>query len=258
MTVIIPHYEKAAAAVGNAAFAIGQRVAELQYWQEQMRCEIESGRWKESRWCESFTPMFVEHARGSRCVVDVGAESGYYSAVARYCMPTDGKVIAVEPDPVHVSLLRRYFAADPHVRIVHAAAGCSAGTLRLTLPPNCSATLVDVPGETFDVQSVVLDALLADVDADLIKIDVEGAEAEVLQGLRGVLSRGRARLYVETHPWIEHVSPDGRERMLHLAAETGYRLFRVDDESARPTDRIGGRLYWQPPLVDEPVKAFQS
>jgi len=61
----------------------------------------------------------------------------------------------------------------------------------------------DGPG--FDVRCALLDELMDEAEvasADLVKVDVEGAEHRVLRGMRDGLRAGRyARVLVEMHPW---------------------------------------------------------
>ena len=62
------------------------------------------------------------------------------------------------------------------------------------------------------VRLQTLDALAADLGIDridLLKIDVEGAERDVLQGAQQLLAASpQARLAIEIHPWA--VAADGR------------------------------------------------
>ena len=60
--------------------------------------------------------------------VDVGANVGFYTALARTWVGTEGKVIACEPNPACLALLRQSFASAPNVIMVPCAVGCENAT----------------------------------------------------------------------------------------------------------------------------------
>jgi len=135
-------------------------------------------------------------------VIDVGANIGFFTRrFARWVGP-DGKVIAIEPEPVNFAgLIRRLKASglDERVDAVRAAACEKTGTVRLALNP-------DHPGDHrlgeqgIAVAGVALDDIAAErgwPKISLIKIDVQGAEQRVLAGARKVILRCRPALYVE-------------------------------------------------------------
>ena len=72
------------------------------------------------------------------------------------------------------------------------------------------------------VDVVTLDAVFADGDPDVVKIDVEGAEYRVLLGARGILSRGKARFLVEVHPWGDEAVHKTPADVFELFGSFGY------------------------------------
>jgi hypothetical protein len=69
----------------------------------------------------------------------------------------------------------------------------------------------------FDVAATSLDAYFADAPLDFVKLDVEGAEAVVLRGMRRLLRESKPTLAVEFH------TPEGWAGRSELL-EAGYRL----------------------------------
>jgi len=243
----IPHYVRAQQQHGHLP-SMGDPA-----YEEQMRAQqramvecVERGRWWESPMCESFTGLFLDLAARAKLFVDVGAEIGFYAYLAARCMPDGGKIIALEPDPVRCDLLRELLGLCERVRIIEAAASDSRGTCTLSKPRGCSATEACVEGESFEAATVALDELLAGQQVDLVKLDVEGAEARVLFGMRGLLAQGRAVVLLECHPWVEQVTPGGTVRMHELLHEANYRIFRTDRGKPEPADRLGGRCVLAP------------
>ncbi len=243
----IQHYADAALRCGDQADLIDPRhIERRRCHQQRMKTAVDHGTWAESGWCEPFTQKFVETIQGSSVFVDVGAELGFYSYLASKLMPPGGKIIAIEPDPLHCDLLRSLFEEARNVEIVPAAASDEPATIMLVKPPGCSATAAEVEGRRFETRTVVLDELLSDVGADVMKIDVEGAEAAVFNGMRRLLSGGCLRIFWEFHPWIDDVRPGGVQLIDRLLAGAAYRIYRVDRNQYVPPARLGGQMYLEP------------
>lgn len=141
-----------------------------------------------------YTDMsFVLHAlKPGDTFVDIGANIGSYTVLAsKVC---GAETIAVEPDPDTVQKLRRNVevnALESKVTIFQTALGSSIGRIRFTIGlDTVNKVAIDNQSETRDVPLTTLDALLTDVSPRVIKMDVEGFEAEVLGG-------GRPRLLTQ-------------------------------------------------------------
>jgi FkbM family methyltransferase len=126
-------------------------------------------------------------------VVDVGANIGWFTLLtARHARG----VWAIEPEPANVSLLRRSIDANDlrNVVVRQAAAGDRDGTTSLwltgagaglhSIARQVGPTKIDVPCER-------LDTLFPEATVDLLKVDVEGAEPEVLAGASRLVGAGR-------------------------------------------------------------------
>lgn len=142
---------------------------------------------------------------GSLNVVDVGASAGEWLAALVKLADVAG-AWAIEPLPERAQQLLRRFAAWPNVKIVHGAAGASAATVQLNRTAadhNASlrqpvAAVEDIYGGGFAVQEQIAvpqyrldDVLPSGLPVDLLKIDVQGYEADVLAGATQVLQRTR-------------------------------------------------------------------
>jgi FkbM family methyltransferase len=146
-------------------------------------------------------------------VVDVGAHIGLYTIIAAKRVGPTGKVIAIEPDPENCNLLKRNVELNrlTNVIILECAAFSSNTKLKLYLPGKergftklstvmskraTTETFLDVEGNTLD--HLVLMQGISQVN--WIKIDVEGAEYEVLKGATATLSVSNdIALVIEVH-----------------------------------------------------------
>ena len=130
------------------------------------------------------------------CFVDVGANVGQYSLAATVCVGETGRVIAVEPNPAICTELlvnRRLSQAERGIRIVCAALSNRSGLLNFTMPPPTNrgasreATTQQLDQtDWYVVPCVTLAAVLEHFSVErirVVKIDVEGSELRVLQGL---------------------------------------------------------------------------
>ncbi|MGH3136159.1 MAG: FkbM family methyltransferase [Gaiellaceae bacterium] len=181
-------------------------------------------------------------ARGDVCV-DVGAHAGYYTLLASRLVGPAGRVYALEPSARAHEALRANLAlnAVSNVIALLTAAGASEGSVQLSDPPSGNTGEASVrrddamspklgAGASSTVSVRTVASLLDTADADrvrLVKIDVEGFEAEVLRGLAPLFERGsRPALIVELHP-------DGASDAVELLAAmssayglTAYELVR--------------------------------
>ena len=65
--------------------------------------------------------------------VDVGANIGYYTALAASLVGATGRVLAFEPDPECFQALVSTFSTEPNIRCMQMAVSDSVGTLKLSL-----------------------------------------------------------------------------------------------------------------------------
>jgi FkbM family methyltransferase len=136
----------------------------------------------------------VRQSRGD-AFVDVGAHFGFYTALLAHVLTGDGRkgvIVAVEPDRHHLECLRQTAArcASPDVQIdvVAAALGDRDGTTSLYRAAGSCLHSYSEPTAVpcYDVPMYTLDSLLArrapGSRVALIKLDVDGAEAGIMDG----------------------------------------------------------------------------
>jgi FkbM family methyltransferase len=139
-------------------------------------------------------------------VIDVGAAFGFYSIVASKMVGQQGKVIAIEPQPDSFEMLNKNIKLNKLTNISTLNYAVSSKTSTLKLYSSYS-TIQERAGQSsqhyIEVRADTLDNLLRRLDfdkANWIKVDVEGAELQVLEGAAGILSKsGDLALFVEVH-----------------------------------------------------------
>jgi FkbM family methyltransferase len=178
--------------------------------------------------------------------VDVGANWGYYTLAAAHMVGPEGRVVAFEPDPRLFALLAANVDANALRQVLlHPAA---IGPRRERVP--FSAFRADDSNwglsravdhdravvADFESDSLPLDDALDAASigaAQLVKIDVEGAETGVLEGMRRGLASGRYRhIMLECHPGL--LADRGLHETSCVAAlfDAGYRLWLIAQSPA--------------------------
>jgi FkbM family methyltransferase len=143
--------------------------------------------------------------------LDVGANVGAYALLFGRWMGPGGRVYAFEPAPDAFDGLSRHVALNGLggvVTPVRAAAAGASGTATLRVDGISGANRLSDGGGggSIDVEAVTIDDFCAreGIRPSVIKIDVEGAELEVLRGARETIRAGGddLALFVEMHPSI--------------------------------------------------------
>ena len=137
----------------------------------------------------------------TRCVVDVGANIGYYMLMLERFMSGQGRIVCFEPEPDNLRELRGNVKRNglQNVDVFGCAVGSWCG--RVSLSPGINGRVGDGSQGDVDVELVTLDSVI-DSAVDVVKIDVEGYEGHVLWGAQRIIERERPALFVEVHPWL--------------------------------------------------------
>jgi FkbM family methyltransferase len=174
--------------------------------------------------------------------VDVGANWGYYTLLAASLVGSKGRVLSVEPDPRLFPILQENVARSEleQVTVLQMAAAHKPGTLTLAGYTEdggnhgISRIITDGGGDesVFQVSSDSLDRILHQhglLSIDLMKMDIEGAEAFALTGLAESLAERKVkRLLLELHPvqLAEHGSTVAA--VIQKLESAGYRAWTID------------------------------
>lgn len=169
--------------------------------------------WLFGEWEPDLTLFAATRLNDGDVFVDVGANIGYYSLLASRSVGRGGAVVAVEASPSVFAELCGNADSDAlgeRIRVVNKAAAAVPGTLTIFAGPSHNVGMTTtVPSRGLKAESSVealpLDSILtaAEVAAiRIIKIDVEGAEPDVLAGMAALIPalRPDAEIVVELSP----------------------------------------------------------
>ena len=140
---------------------------------------------------------------------DIGAHIGVVSMYGAQLVGISGRVFAFEAAPENVSRIEEHLARNslPQIRMIPCAVWSSRGRVRFERAPTQSsrnggavASLAIARDDDIEVDAVALDDFaLGNPLPAVIKIDVEGAEADVLRGSEEVFRRAKPVLICEVH-----------------------------------------------------------
>ena len=129
-------------------------------------------------------------------VLDVGANIGTYSLFMAARIGLEGRVVAIEAEPLAASRLRHNIAAnrlEGRIALHDVAVDSHPGSVEFFTDldvANAIAPVGDSRGTSITVRSATLDDLMAGSGAlSVAKIDVEGVEVRALAGATGLLAR---------------------------------------------------------------------
>lgn len=194
---------------------------------------------------ESIDPVLCSLARefvqSGHVIWDVGSNIGLFSFAAAHLVGRCGQVFAFEPDVWLVQLLRRSVAIQPStsgpVRIVPAAVAkaCDLRVFNIASRSRACSYLtgygLSQTGGVAERQTVIavsIDWLAQRLPPpDVLKIDVEGAELEVLEGACDLLKRKRPVIICEVCS----------ERSGEVTALLNQLAYKIYDGEARQGDR---------------------
>ena len=187
--------------------------------------------------------------------LDVGANIGYFTLMQAAIFGDDAAILAIEPVPENLEMLERNIELNGYdsVEVVRGVLSDSSGEAELALHERSNLHRVaDLPegderARTTTVRAWSGDALVEEhgyspADVRVVRMDVEGYESTIVDGMREVLAAPGPRvLCIEIHPrTLASGDPDGFVGRLE---DWGYEL-------------VFG--YWDRPHRDDMDRVFET
>ena len=176
--------------------------------------------------------------------VDAGSHYGYFSLLAATLVGTDGKVLSIEAAPATFKILSSNVASLSQVQAFHCALSDKTETLLFYEFPNLFSEYNTLSPEQFQNESWIkqypprevkidarrLDTLLQEyqVNPKIIKIDVEGAEYQVVTGLLDHLNLHSPMIVLEY--LSENRSNQNHSQAAAQLKAKGYESFVIDEQ----------------------------
>ncbi|MDX1463931.1 MAG: FkbM family methyltransferase, partial [Marinirhabdus sp.] len=211
-----------------------KRTLGSRFWIYQWRVEFLMEWWEYET-----TPWVRKFVKPGMTVLDIGAHIGYYTDLFSRLVQSHGKVYAFEASPENYPILINNLAARRRTNVVahHRALSDQNGVLNLYVSPGHSNhSLVEgytEAEETVPVQAVRLDDFLPGEKIDFLKMDVEGSEPRVLEGMRKIIQASEDLIMLVEYNYVAlgnaYSSP---QVLLDLLTELGYQYKAILDDGS--------------------------
>jgi FkbM family methyltransferase len=206
----------------------------------------------------------LSHLPVAGTFIDVGAHVGGITLPAASHVGPEGRVLAFEPNPETATLLRRNVTKNLATNITVVQLACLDERKRSEFYVNDSShsgkSSLSARNarsrRTVTVECDTLDSILVTHEVnriDVVKIDVEGAELQVLKGMERLLRKFLPVVVLEIEPTLlESFSARASDLYGFLAAK-GYRAESIDSTNVIftcPSTRCPATANYQPPVGD--------
>jgi len=190
------------------------------------------------------TQIMKNHIKKGDVVIDVGANIGYFTLLYSRLVGEKGKVIAFEPEPKNFELLKKNIEINNYDNVIieQKAVSDSNGTLNLFLADNMANHKIYQLSESYDksipIESVILDDYLKEHNLtdkiNFIKIDVEGAEYNVFNGMKSVIAQSKnLKIFTEFMYRLIKISGSEPKDIVKILQDCGFTINFVDSEKNR-------------------------
>lgn len=184
------------------------------------------------------TKLFMALVKKGMNVVDVGANLGYYTLVAADLVGAKGQVFAFEPDPENFSLLEKNIKSNNYfnAKALRFAVSSKPGAVKLFLCEEHRGNhrTFDSQDErkTIEVRATSLNYFFKpSFRIDVIKIDVEGAEAMVFEGITRIIRENpNIIIFTEFWPKALEISGHSPRDLLTKIKNQGLSIYVINEE----------------------------
>jgi len=207
------------------------------------------------------TEIVKKYVREGDIVIDIGAHVGYYTLLMAQLVGENGKVYSFEPDPVNFQLLKKSVEINgfENVVLIQKAVSNITDKVKLFLGDDDSAInriydakLGDAK-ESIDVDSVTIDEYFKENDEliNFIKLDSEGSEVKIINGMKQFLSRNKELVMMtEFFPFLIKKSGDEPNQYLKSLEKSGFSLYNILDKNEK-TNKINSENFLESGINSE-------
>ncbi|WP_044639887.1 FkbM family methyltransferase [Risungbinella massiliensis] len=198
-------------------------------------------------WEDWISRLLLTMIKPEMTFLDIGAHCGYFSLLASYLVGPKGKVHAFEPNPHHHEnfLKSKIVNGFSQLELHKVALANEDSDVMLYIPNNltASATIHEKVDDEYDhiekiqVRGVNLDSYLPDLTADIIKIDIEGAEPLIMDSLFSVIRRSPdVKIIMEFNRYSWESDGHNSEEILNRFVNEGFSISVIQyDASLKQT-----------------------
>ena len=154
------------------------------------------------------TRIMKQYIKKGMTIVELGANIGYYALMEAAIMKNKGKVYAIEPSPQNFAMLQKNISLNSYEPIIESyniAVSNKSGKDKLFMSKehNLCNMMESNASDYVEVQTSTLDDFLIDKkQPDIIRMDIEGFEYYVVDGMEKTLQNTKSCImFIEVHPF---------------------------------------------------------
>jgi len=188
--------------------------------------------------------IFQKYVKKGDNVLDIGANIGYFTLMLAKLVGPTGKVFAFEPDPRNISLLKKNIETNGYQNVVVVPKAVSNVNEKCTLFTSQSTfgqNRIYEPKKTKNQEYVPIESETIFLDnffmnnekienISFVKIDVEGAEKYVLEGMKNILSLNKnIKIFSEIDLDFLNDAGSSYTEMIEFLEKRGFTVFLVNE-----------------------------
>jgi len=181
---------------------------------------------------ENETVQIKKQIFDGNVVVDIGASIGYYTVLFAKIVGEKGQVFAFEPEHENFNILKKNIEVNnfKNVVIENIAISDKIGHLPLKVEKDGSHKIIydDSKENMYEIKSTTLDEYFKQFDnkIDFIKMDAEGSEYFILQGMKKILEKqSDLKIMTEFNPPFLRQAGIEPEKYIKKLLENGFLLY---------------------------------
>ena len=198
------------------------------------------------KWEPAMTKVFMQTVKDGMNVVDIGAHMGYYTILSGLLVGTTGNVHSFEANPVIFETLFKNTFINGFIEkiklenkaVYSHSTKIKFNTLKRIISGSSIAHFSDAykeihqeSVETIEVDAISLDDYLTNIsqNIDVIKIDAEGSEPFIFQGMKKLLARTKKIvIFCEFNFGLISGTGNRPKEFLESLVQYGFTIKRID------------------------------
>lgn len=188
--------------------------------------------------------IFKKYVKKGDSVMDIGANIGYFTLMLAKLVGPTGKVFAFEPDPRNISLLKKNIETNNYKNIVVIPKAVSNVNQKCTLftsQTTFGQNRIYEPKKTKNQEYIPIESEVIFLDdyfktneeiknISFVKIDVEGAEKYVLEGMKNILDLNKnIKIFSEIDLDFLDDAGSNYTEMIEFLERKGFSIFLVNE-----------------------------
>jgi FkbM family methyltransferase len=187
--------------------------------------------------------VFQSNIKKGDRVLDVGANIGFHTLFFAELVGDKGSITAFEPVPYNFEVLNRNISLNNfhHIKTKNIALGNKNEQISIAADEKSTNpgtfNLFDQSGDTL-ITCCIGDEIIGDEKVDFIKIDVEGYESFVIQGLLETIKKNRPKIIFEYDVNYHKKTGLAKDYIFSLLDALNYRFMHIYQEGPMVLDNF--------------------